>query len=87
MRSIRYRLVNRDALYDMRTDPGQKENVFEDHPDVAEAMLAAFDSWWQETVPMMVNESAPLAPAKPFHELYHQQMAEGGIPDWQPPPL
>jgi arylsulfatase A-like enzyme len=33
------------ALYDLRRDPGQRSNVIEDHPEVAEEMLAEFGSF------------------------------------------
>jgi hypothetical protein len=35
----------------------------------------------------MVNESAPMSPVRPYHDLYRKQLAAGGIPDWTPPGL
>ena len=73
VRNARFRLVGRDALYDMQADPGQTKNVIDEHRDVADAMIAAYDAWWQETRPLMVNETAPMSPTRPFHEAYYHQ--------------
>lgn len=82
VRSQRFRLVNGSALYDMLADPGQVTNVIEEHPDVAARMRTAFDQWWSETLPLMVNEDAPLSETRPFHLAYREQEAAGGIPVW-----
>ncbi|MCL4207108.1 MAG: arylsulfatase [Pirellulaceae bacterium] len=84
VRNQRFRLVGRNQLYDMQRDPSQTSNVIQDHPQVAEAMLAAYDAWWKETRPMMVNENVPMSPTRPFHEAYRKQMETTGIPDWKP---
>ncbi|MCP5542158.1 MAG: arylsulfatase [Akkermansiaceae bacterium] len=76
-----------DALYDMETDPGQTTNVIDAHPEVAEAMKKAYDRFWKETRPLMVNEDAPMSPVQPFHVWYAEQEKAGGIPDWVPPTL
>ncbi len=44
----RWRLVNRDELYDMRADPGQQTNVADQHTDVVERLRAAYDRWWDD---------------------------------------
>ena len=40
-------------------DPGQKVNVIDDHPEVVAEMRAAYETFWKETRPLMVNESVP----------------------------
>ncbi|MCA9049111.1 MAG: arylsulfatase [Planctomycetaceae bacterium] len=87
VRSQQFRFVNNDSLYDMQTDPSQTTNVIDSHPKVVAEMRTAYESWWRETRPLMVNESAPMSPVQPFHVLYHQQEAAGGIPDWPEPNL
>ena len=82
VRNEQYRLVGVDQLYDIQKDPGQKTNVIEQYPEVAKAMLEAYDIWWTETRPLMINENIPLSPVHPFHEKYYQQKKNGGIPDW-----
>jgi arylsulfatase len=86
VRNQRYRLVGK-ALFDMSEDPGQKTDVAEQHPEIVAAMRAAYDSFWKEARPLMVNEDAPMSKTRPFHVWYKQQMEAGGIPDWSPPAL
>lgn len=87
VRNQRFRFVDNLALYDMEADPGQKTNVIDKHPDVVKSMRAAYESWWKKTRPMMINESAPMSPTRPFHVLYEKQLKAGGIPDWKVPKL
>ncbi|WP_136080209.1 arylsulfatase [Pontiella desulfatans] len=44
------------ALYDYRSDPGEKQNVIEQHPEVAKRLAAAFEPWWEEAKQGMVND-------------------------------
>ena len=87
VRNQQYRFVDNNALYDMTKDPGQKNNVFDQHPDVVKKMRAVYDEWWQGTVPMMVNEKAPMSPTRPYHVLFEKQQAAGGIPKWVAPEI
>jgi len=86
VRNERWRLVGK-ALYDLDADPGETTNVIDQHPKVAARMLKAYDAWWKEVRPLMVNEDAPLDTGKPFIELYEKQKAAGGIPNWRKPKL
>jgi arylsulfatase A-like enzyme len=85
VRNQQYRFVDNNSLYDMEKDPSQKLNIIDDHPQIVKQMREVYDSWWQETRPLMVNESAPMSPVRPFHVLFEKQMSDGGIPDWQAP--
>lgn len=87
VRNDRFRFVNNVALYDMLNDPGQTNNVIEQHPDVIKEMKAAYDTFWTETRPLMVNEDAPMSPTRPFHVLYDKQYKSSGIPEWTKPSL
>ena len=73
VRNQRFRLVGRRALYDMQADPGQKSNVIEEHPEVAKAMLTAYDKWWAGARANMVNENAPLKGPNTFKAIYWKQ--------------
>ena len=35
-------------------------------------MRAAYDEFWKETRPLMVNEDAPMSPTRPFHVLLRE---------------
>jgi arylsulfatase len=87
VRNQRFRFVNNKELFDMQADPGQTKNVIDQFPDEVEQFRSAWDAWWKVTRPMMVNESAEMSPTRPFHELYHAQLKQTGIPDWSPAPL
>lgn len=84
VRNQRFRLVGRDQLYDMEKDSGQTTNVATDHPEVVTAMLGAYETFWKEARPLMINEGVPLAKTKPYHADYRRQEQEGGIPEWKP---
>ncbi|MEY3225984.1 MAG: Arylsulfatase, partial [Planctomycetota bacterium] len=84
IRSQKFRFVNNELLFDMEADPGQKTNVSDQHPDVVRQMRTAWDDWWEQTRPLLVNESTPMSKTRPFHQLYFQQVQNGGIPDWNP---
>lgn len=86
VRSQRFRLVG-DELFDMIEDPGQTTNVADQHPEVVKQMREAYDAFWKEARPLMVNEDAPMSPTRPFHVWYEAQLKDGGIPDWVPPSL
>lgn len=84
VRNQRFRFVNNEALYDMQADPGQKLNVIDDHPEIVQQMRTAYEAWWKTTRPMMVNETAPMSPTRPFHLAFEKQQADSGIPNWRP---
>ncbi|MBM4104187.1 MAG: arylsulfatase [Planctomycetes bacterium] len=87
VRTQRWRFVNNDTLYDIANDPYESTNVIDQHPEVAEKLRKAYDKWWAETVPLMVNENCPLAKEHPQEVRYEKQLKERGIPDWVPPKL
>jgi len=77
----------KDALFDMLKDPGQRTNIIDQHPKVAEKMRAAYNKFWKEARPLMVNEDVPMSPTRPFHVWFAEQQKAGGIPDWKAPKL
>ena len=42
----RWRLIKESELYDLRTDPGQKTNIAENHPEIVERMRRHYAQWW-----------------------------------------
>lgn len=87
VRTQRWRFVNNKELYDISADPYESTNVAADHPVVITRLRATYDRWWEETLPLMVNENAPYAAEQPQAVRYEKQLAEKGIPDWQPLPF
>jgi len=79
IRDSRYSLVNNAELYDLRADPGQRTNVLADHPAEVAGLRAAYEDWWREVQPMLVNENVTGPKVNPFKERYWKQF--GGGPD------
>lgn len=82
VRTTRWHLVNPGndnqkswQLYDVQNDPGETIDLAKEHPDVVTKLDQHFETWWTETLPLMVNEKAPLAPSNPFKTLYEQQIS------------
>ena len=58
--------------------------TIDEHPEVVAELRKAYDQWWEETIPLMVNEDAPYAPEQPQRVRYEKQLKATGIPDWKP---
>jgi arylsulfatase A-like enzyme len=46
-----WRLVNYEELYDVESDPGQKQNVADEHPEIAAELRRHYDQWWDGVAP------------------------------------
>ena len=44
----RWRLVNGKELHDIKADPGQKNNIANEHPKVVEKLRKAYEEWWAD---------------------------------------
>lgn len=80
----RFKLYNHLELYDMRTDRGESKNIADQYPEVVATLQHAYDSFWRDAQPHMINDSNPLAAKdiehEPFHQLYRAQF---GAEDYQ----
>ena len=85
--SARKGLNSQGSLYNMKEDPGQKNNIIEKHPKVVKKMKKAYEQFWKETRPLMVNESVPMSKTRPYHIWFEEQSKNGGIPQWKAPEL
>jgi hypothetical protein len=56
----RWRLVGGDELYDIKADPGQKNDVASDYPDVVRRLRLAHERWWEEISPRL-TEYCPIS--------------------------
>jgi hypothetical protein len=43
------------ALFDVKKDPGCQNDLAKSSPEQAKKMAAAYDAWWDETYPVMVE--------------------------------
>jgi len=53
-----WRLNNGKELYEIKRDPGQKNNVAKDHPEVVSKLTEFYDSWWEELLPTFSQSTA-----------------------------
>jgi arylsulfatase A-like enzyme len=79
IRDSRFRLVEDKELFDLQNDPGESVNVIDRHPQVVARLRAAYDVWWDDVQPLLVNEDAVGPKVNPFKEAYWKQF--GGGPD------
>lgn len=79
IQNARFTLVNNEELYDLKADPGETTNVIAKHPEVVASLRAAYNQWWTEVQPMLVNENVIGPKMNPMKELYWKQF--GGGPD------
>lgn len=77
IRNSRFTLVNNVELYDLQNDPGESKNVIEQFPDEVKSLRAAYDKWWDDVQPLLVNENAFGPKVNPFKELYWKQFGGG----------
>jgi arylsulfatase len=96
IREGRWQLVNvknrPDAweLYDLAADPGEKQNVAAEHPDVVARLARAYDAWWASVQPELVNENIDGPRENPFKVAFRKQFgpdataAPGGPPGAEP---
>ncbi|MDR3406208.1 MAG: arylsulfatase [Chthoniobacter sp.] len=77
VRDSRFSLVNNAELYDLQADPGQMKNILREHADEAEKLRSAYDQWWEEIQPDLVNENAVGPKLNAFKERYWKQFGGG----------
>jgi arylsulfatase len=80
VRNEKWRLVGKSELYNIDEDPGEQNNVASENPQVVQQMLEAYDKWWDEVRPLMINEDASLDTGNPFRDQSDKQREEKGIP-------
>jgi arylsulfatase A-like enzyme len=49
----KWRLVNGQELYNVASDPGQTDNIYDKHPDVVRTMRNHYEQWVSRTEPIM----------------------------------
>ena len=73
VRTARFRLVNNTMLHDILNDPGETVNVIDQFPEEVAKMRAAYDEWWEEVLPLLVNEDTVRPAQNPFKVRYWEQ--------------
>jgi arylsulfatase len=75
------------TLFDLKADPGETNDLSRKETATLDKLAAAYDAWWNEITPCLVNEDAHKTAPKtnPFKALYWKQFAGPG-PNNAPPP-
>ena len=75
------------TLFDLAADPGETTDLARQQSPVIERLAAAYDVWWNDVLPCLVNEDAYKTATRinPFKSLYWRQFA-GPEPNNAPPP-
>lgn len=71
-----WRLVDRDQLYDLATDPNQRANLAAQRPDIVAELRAAYEAWWTlcsqqmgEVMPISIGAEAQAIAELRTHDL------------------
>jgi arylsulfatase len=75
------------TLFDLKSDPGETTDVAHQEAATLQKLSSAYDAWWDEVRPCLINEDAHKTAPKvnPFKAHYWQQFAGAG-PNNAPPP-
>lgn len=84
IRNTAWQLVSIDGgekpawqLFDLRKDYGETTDVASANPKVVAELAAAYDRWWGEARPLLVNEGATGPKINPFKAMYWEQFGGG----------
>ncbi|VGO18927.1 arylsulfatase [Pontiella sulfatireligans] len=87
VRTQRWRLVGKE-LYDIENDPFQDHNVAAEYPEIVERLSKVHADWWEDVVPLMINQNNTWDKEPPMVTLYNEQIKKTGtIPEWMPPEI
>jgi arylsulfatase A-like enzyme len=84
--SERYRLVNGRELYDMQEDPGQRNNIAADQPELVELHRQVYEAWWEDLtaalpdVAYILGDDAANPTLLTTHDLHHDEPGHDGVP-------
>jgi arylsulfatase len=79
VRNERYRFINNSKLYDLYNDLGETTDVAAENPEVVKHMKVAYEKWWTNVQPYLVNENVPLPNEKPYWVAFENQTKTKGI--------
>ena len=79
-----WRLVNGKELYQIDSDPGQKNNISSNHPERVKKMRAFYDAWWAELEPTFARTTELYIghPDHPLVSLTSHDWIQEAYPPW-----
>jgi arylsulfatase A-like enzyme len=86
VRTQQWRFVNNEELYDIPKDPYETKDLSALYPEVISKLQASYNSWWEATLPFLVNEGLPIVKPEdqPLTKRYYLQLNSEGIPEYNP---
>jgi len=76
----RWRLVNGEELYDILADPGQRNDVAAEHPDVVAELRTHYEKWWDfvsatfdQDCPIIIGSEQDPTPVLTGHDWHGDQ--------------
>ncbi|HKL21966.1 MAG TPA: sulfatase-like hydrolase/transferase, partial [Tichowtungia sp.] len=81
----RWRMIDGKELYDIFADPGQQNDVADQHPEVMTKLRSAYDAWWEDISPAFEKTSRIYVgnPAEnPAVLTAHDWITGGKMPPW-----
>ncbi|MEM9400212.1 MAG: arylsulfatase [Verrucomicrobiota bacterium] len=80
----RWRLINGKELYDIEADPGQKNNLAQQYPEVLERLAAEYDKFWDDVSAEHHLNSFVIVGSDhvPIVTLTSHDWMKGGMPAW-----
>lgn len=80
VRDSRFSLVNNTALYDLNRDPLESQDVAVEYPEVVGRLRQAYERWWEEVQPRLVNENVPIPQENAFRARFRRQFGASALP-------
>jgi len=80
VRDSRFSLVNNTALYDLSRDPLESQDVAVEYPDVVGRLRQAYERWWEDVQPRLVNENVPIPKENAFRARFRRQFGASALP-------
>ncbi len=59
VRQKRYKLINGEALYDLKTDPAEQNNIAEQNPKIVKELRGIYEDWYKD-----VTKNDPFMPGR-----------------------
>jgi arylsulfatase A-like enzyme len=75
----KWRLINGEDLYDIKTDPGQRQNIAQKNPEIVNELKLGYESWWQsiskrfeEYCPIIIGSDSQNPTCLMSHDIHGQ---------------
>ncbi|MBE0653777.1 MAG: arylsulfatase [Bacteroidales bacterium] len=81
----RWHLIKGEELYNMETDPGQVNDIADQHPDIVAELRDAYENWWSDVsvaFDIYCDIIIDTEKENPFRLTSHDTHTAQGVPTW-----